>query len=52
MKNTEAPKNTKKTSRNFSPKLSNLEVSLSYEGLSLKAKKQKSLEELKRQYAR
>ncbi len=52
MKNTEAPKNTKKTSRNFSPKLSNLEVSLSYEGLSLKAKNKSPWRKLKRQYAR
>jgi hypothetical protein len=52
MNKTEAVKKTQVTSRNFSPQLRNLEVSMSYEGLSLKRKQPQSLEALKRQYAR
>ncbi|MGI2880574.1 hypothetical protein ACRTDO_07125 [Vibrio furnissii] len=52
MNKTETSKKTQVSSRSFSPKLKNLEVSMSYEGLSLKTKQPQSLEALKRQYAR
>ncbi|WP_192867837.1 hypothetical protein [Thaumasiovibrio subtropicus] len=52
MKKSEAENQTQLASRKFSPQLKNLQVSMSYEGLSLKAKQGKTLEVLRRQYAR
>lgn len=46
-------KKQKKNNKKFKPRLNNFEVSLSYEGLSLKkASQNKSIDELKHQYAR
>jgi len=52
MNKTETSKKTKVASGNYSPKLRNLQVSMSYEGLSLIKRPPQSLEALKRQYAR
>ena len=50
---TTASKTGNQNKNTFTPNMENFRVSLSYEGLSLKKRKvRKSIEELKRQYAR
>jgi len=47
-----ASKTTDERKAKFPPNMENYKVSLSYEGLSLKNSEHKSIEDLKRQYAR